>query len=65
MAKYLDSRVGAERSLALGTLDLLSADEFLTAAKLVQAAQDNDLESVATELLVKRPQIAKEIGRAS
>jgi putative heme-binding domain-containing protein len=59
VAKFLDSPKVAQRKLALSTLDLLSADEYLTAAKLVQATQDETLTVVATELLIARPQHAQ------
>lgn len=59
VAKFLDSQSSSQRKLALATLDLLSADEFLTAQKLIQAVQDEALSSVAIELLIKRPHHAE------
>lgn len=56
VAGFLDSQDMAQRRLALSTLDLLVAEEHLTASKLIQAAQDETLLSTATDLLIKRPQ---------
>jgi putative heme-binding domain-containing protein len=60
-AGYLGSSTASNRKLSLGTLSLLSAEEYLTADKLFEASQDTVLADVATELLIARPQHAETV----
>lgn len=60
-AKFLTHADSMKRKLALTTLDLLQSKEYLTATALTQAANDPMVVDAAAELLVKRPELAREV----
>jgi len=61
IAAFLDSPNAMQRELALSTLDLRKAESWLTAERLVSAAQQEETRLTSTRLIVKRPHLASSI----